>query len=141
MKPIEVGAGLVFHRGKLLITQRPSDAHLGGLWEFPGGKRHSNESFRECIIRELDEELGIDVAVHELIDSVQHRYPDKSVRIEFYRCSLTTDRPPRAIGCHDFAWIDRKELDRYEFPAADARLLENLSQRGDIWNLDQAGRS
>ena len=55
---IEVSAGLVFRNGQLLITQRHADAHLGGLWEFPGGKREPGETFEECLIRELREELG-----------------------------------------------------------------------------------
>ena len=48
---IEVSAGLIFRGGKLLITQRPQDGHLGGLWEFPGGKREPGESFEECLVR------------------------------------------------------------------------------------------
>jgi mutator protein MutT len=69
---IEVAAGLVFRAGKLLITQRPSAAHLGGLWEFPGGKREPNESFEDCLHRELKEELGIEVEVKELRRKIRH---------------------------------------------------------------------
>ena len=47
--PLEVAAGLVFRDGKLLITQRPPGSHLGGLWEFPGGKREAGESFEQCL--------------------------------------------------------------------------------------------
>ena len=63
---IEVSAGLIFRAGKLLITQRHADAHLGGLWEFPGGKRESGETFETCLARELREELGIEVEVGAL---------------------------------------------------------------------------
>src|SRR5262245_45725195 len=62
-KVIEVAAGLVFRGGKVLITQRRPDDHLGGLWEFPGGKREPNETFEQCLHRELKEELGIEVHV------------------------------------------------------------------------------
>ena len=62
---IEVAAGLVFRDGQLLITQRRMQDHLGGLWEFPGGKREVNESFEDCLRRELKEELGIEVKVKE----------------------------------------------------------------------------
>ena len=61
MPVIDVAAALVFRDGKLLITQRHADAHLGGLWEFPGGKREPNETFEACLARELREELGIEV--------------------------------------------------------------------------------
>jgi mutator protein MutT len=63
MNTVEVSAGLVFRNGKLLITQRYPNAHLGGLWEFPGGKRECDESFEACLARELREELGIEAAV------------------------------------------------------------------------------
>src|SRR3954452_11254006 len=83
---VEVAAGLVFREGKLLITQRYADAHLGGLWEFPGGKRKPTESFPECLTRELLEELGIEIEVAEMIDEIRHTYPEKTVLLRFYRC-------------------------------------------------------
>ena len=63
VKPIDVAAGLVFHQQKLLITQRLEGSHLAGLWEFPGGKRELGETFKGCLVRELREELGIEVAL------------------------------------------------------------------------------
>ena len=70
MNVIEVAAGLVFRDGKLLITQRPAGGHLAGLWEFPGGKREPDESFEDCLRRELMEELGIEVEIGEQIESI-----------------------------------------------------------------------
>ena len=131
-KAIDVSAGLIFCDGKLLITQRPPGAHLGLLWEFPGGKREPDESFEDCLRRELREELGIEVEVQQEIESLTHHYEEKSVHLKFYRCILRTGQP-RAIHCHDLAWIGRDELSRYEFPAADARLLEMLKARPEIW--------
>ena len=72
---IEVSAGLVFRSCKLLITQRHAGAHLGGLWEFPGGKREKGETFEQCLSRELREELGVEVVVGRLFDTVTHAYP------------------------------------------------------------------
>jgi 8-oxo-dGTP diphosphatase len=125
MNPIEVAAGLVFRGERLLITQRPPAAHLGGLWEFPGGKREAGESFEQCLRRELSEELGIEVQVHELVEELTHDYPDRSVHLKFYRCRWLRHEP-RAILCHDLAWIGPGQLADYAFPAADARLLEKL---------------
>ena len=122
---IEVAAGLVFRAGKLLITQRYSDAHLGGLWEFPGGKRHANETFEACLHRELMEELGIEVAVGELIESIEHSYPEKTVLLKFFRCEWLRHEP-QAFGCPAFVWITPDELANYQFPPADARLLRKL---------------
>ncbi len=129
---IEVAAGLVFRTGKLLITQRPAAAHLGGLWEFPGGKREPNETFEECLHRELKEELGIEVDVKELVETVTHDYPEKSVALNFYRCAWKANEP-RAIGCPDFRWIFPDELSNHQFPDADVKLVEMLTHRTELW--------
>ncbi|MDB6024373.1 MAG: mutT [Verrucomicrobiales bacterium] len=132
MKRVEVAAGLVFRNGLLLITQRRPEDHLGGLWEFPGGKREPNETYEECLHRELREELDIEVEVNELVESISHDYPDKSVHLKFFRCDWRKDEP-RKIHVHDFAWVNRTELSNYEFPAADAHLLTTLRERNDLW--------
>jgi mutator protein MutT len=132
MKSIEVSAGLVFRGGKLLITQRHADTHLGGLWEFPGGKREGNETFEECLMRELREELGIEVEVGELLESLTHSYPKKTVVLKFFRCRWTQNEP-RTLDCLDLKWVTASELGDYEFPAADARLLERLRGSPELW--------
>lgn len=130
---IEVSAGLVFRQGRVLIAQRHPQAHLGGLWEFPGGKRHDGESFEECLARELWEELGIEVEVGERFESVTHEYPERIVHLEFFVCRWQRHEP-RALGCPAFAWVRPAELARYEFPAADARLLEKLAATTSLWS-------
>lgn len=132
MKTIEVAAGLIFRDGKLLITQRHASAHLGGMWEFPGGKREIGETFQQCLRRELQEELGCDVEVLELVDSLTHDYPEKSVHLEFFRCRWLANEP-QAIDCAAIAWVTRDELQRYNFPAADAQLLDRLKTTDSMW--------
>ncbi len=122
---IEVSAALIFRRGKILISQRYKDAHLGGLWEFPGGKREPGETFEQCLARELQEELGVKISVGELFATVSHRYPEKAVRLKFFVCHLPGGEP-RPLGCAAIRWIGKAELDDFEFPAADARLLKKL---------------
>jgi len=129
---VEVAAGLVFRDGKLLITQRHADAHLGGLWEFPGGKREANESFEECLIRELREELGVEVSVGELVESIHHEYPGKAVYLRFFRCQWKKNEA-RALGCSAIEWVSVSELGGHDFPAADARLLERLRRDRALW--------
>ena len=133
---IDVAAGLVFHSGRLLITQRRPDDHLGGLWEFPGGKVEPGETFQHCLVRELHEELGIEVSVGSEIEEITHSYPEKTVRLKFFTCRLNSGEA-RPIHCHALAWITLEELDYYEFPAADERLLEKLRRCGDLWNSDR----
>jgi 8-oxo-dGTP diphosphatase len=125
MIAVEVAAGLVFRGGKVLITRRRPESHLGGLWEFPGGKREAGESFEQCLVRELAEELGIEVQVHELAEELTHAYAEGPVHLKFFRCRWLRHEP-RAILCQDWAWIGPEQLPDYPFPAADARLLEKL---------------
>jgi mutator protein MutT len=132
MKATEVAAGLVFRDGKLLITERHADAHLGGMWEFPGGKREPEETFEECLARELQEELGIEVIVRELVESLTHQYADRAVHLKFFRCRWL-HHEPQPLGCADFKWVTAEELKNHEFPAADARLLEMLREDASLW--------
>jgi mutator protein MutT len=129
---IEVSAGLIFRSGKLLITQRHAGAHLGGLWEFPGGKREPGETFEHCLARELHEELGIQVEVGSLFEDVTHAYPEKTVRLKFFLCGLPQGEP-QAIGCAALKWVTRDELPTHEFPAADAGLLQKLLSSEGLW--------
>ena len=124
-KSIEVSAALIFQNGRLLITQRHAKAHLGGLWEFPGGKREQNETFEQCLVRELREELGIEVEVGELFGEISHAYAEKYVHLKFFTCKLVSGEP-RALDCAAFKWVDKTELAGFEFPAADAELLDKL---------------
>ena len=131
-KVIDVAAGLVFHDRKLLITQRRPDDHLGGFWEFPGGKVEPGESFKRCLVRELREELGIEVSVDAQIEDITHSYPEKTVRICFFRCALISG-VARPIHCYALEWVTLETLGRYEFPAADAKLLERLNAEVALW--------
>ena len=135
MDIIDVAAALVFRQCKLLITQRPAGSHLAGLWEFPGGKLESNESFEQCLIRELQEELGIEVSVGQLLESVVHSYTEKTVQLKFFQCRWV-NREPRPLGCQDFRWITSGELGHYQFPAADATLLKRLQKDQALWSSE-----
>src|ERR1700744_3046691 len=106
---IEASAGVIYRDGKILITKRHDDAHLGGLWEFPGGKREPGESFEDCLHRELKEELGIEVKIGAIIETVEHDYGDKHVLIKFYHCNWTRNEP-QALEVDDFKWVAPKEL-------------------------------
>ena len=132
MRIIEVAAGLVFRDGKLLITQRPAGGHLAGLWEFPGGKREANESFEDCLHRELMEELGIEVDVGDQVESITHSYPEKTVHLRFFRCAWKRHEP-QPLGCPAFRWVTNERLGEYSFPAADSRLLGKLKTTPDLW--------
>jgi mutator protein MutT len=129
---VDVSAALIFRGGRLLITQRPAKAHLGGLWEFPGGKREPDETFEQCLVREIREELGVEISVGELFESVIHAYPEKAVHLKFFVCRLLGGEP-QPFGCEAVKWAGRSELADYEFPAADAQLLLKLQTAPELW--------
>jgi len=133
MPTIEVAAGLIFRDGRVLIAQRPAGGHLAGLWEFPGGKREPTESFEQCLVRELSEELGIEVRVREEFEAVEHVYAERTVRLRFFRCEWVRHEP-QALGCAAFRWIRVDELAHHQFPPADERLLKRLRERPDLWS-------
>jgi mutator protein MutT len=124
-KIVEVSAALIFRAGKLLITQRHAESHLGGLWEFPGGKLEPGETFEQCLVREIREELGVEISVGKLFEEVSHDYPEKSVRLKFFICKILSGEP-QPLDCAAVKWIEKSGLEAHEFPAADARLLAKL---------------
>ena len=120
---IEVAAGVVFRDGRFLITRRPESTHQGGLWEFPGGKLQPGESLRDCLRRELREELGVSVQVGEVLKIVEHSYPDRRVRLHFYRCSIPDPFIPDRLT---FRWVSPSDLSQLEFPEANSSLIQDL---------------
>lgn len=123
---IEVAAGLIIGNGKILIAQRRSNAHLGGLWEFPGGKRKPGESFETCLAREVMEELGLTIAVHDQIGSTEHRDAERLVSLRFYRCTILAGEP-RPLGCEACRWVTPAEIHAYRFPPADEPLVRQIA--------------
>jgi mutator protein MutT len=131
---VQVSAALIFRDGKLLIAQRPAKAHLGGLWEFPGGKREPNESAEQCLVREIREELGVEISVGELVETVTHAYPEKTVRLKFFLCRLVRGEP-QPVECAAVKWVSREELAAHQFPEADSELLVKLPHL-ECWAMD-----
>ncbi len=126
MDVIEVVAAVIERGGKILIARRPVGAHLAGLWEFPGGKPRPGETSEEALRREITEELGASVSVGERIEAVEWQYPDKRVRLVFFRCGIHGE--PRPLEGQELAWVTPADLPDYEFPAADTALIGRLSR-------------
>ena len=122
---IEVGAGVIWRRGRVLLCQRRADAMLGGLWEFPGGKRQPGESIEECIRRELQEECSLAVTVGDHLVDVTHTYTHLRVTLRVYHCRAGSGRV-RRLGCDDARWVRPAEIADFPLPAADVRILEAL---------------
>jgi mutator protein MutT len=121
----QVAAGLILREGRYLIARRKADTHLGGLWEFPGGKREEGESLEACLRRELREELGIDVAAPVHFRMIRHEYREKTVEMHFFRCTIIGGEA-KALECEEVRWVTPDELAEYDFPPADRPLIETL---------------
>ncbi len=123
--PIQVSAAVICCDGRYLITRRKPGTHLEGLWEFPGGKREPGETLEDCLRREVREELGAKISESVLFQSVRHDYPDKSVELHFFRCTLEPGSMQLAEGT-DLRWVPAEQLGSFAFPEADRRLVEAL---------------
>ena len=132
-RAIDVVAALLIRDGRMLITRRPASSHLGGLWEFPGGKLEPGETHSQALAREMREETGCEILPGRVYHEVTHSYPEKTVRLFFILCTLL-DGEPAPIGCDAVAWVDRKGFALHEFPAADAGLLDQLIADESLWS-------
>tara|TARA_B100001964_G_scaffold218815_2_gene260186 strand:- start:10191 stop:10580 length:390 start_codon:yes stop_codon:yes gene_type:complete len=120
-----VVAAVVERQGRFLVSQRAVGAHLGGYWEFPGGKQEPGESLADALRREMREELDVDVDVDDELDCLEHAYADRTVRLHFYRCRLKGEPRPQ-LG-QAVRWVTRRELGQLQFPPADAALIAKLT--------------
>jgi mutator protein MutT len=128
---IHVTAGLIRKNGKILITKRPKGSHLEGYWEFPGGKQERGEDLQTCLERELMEELGLKVrAAEEACLTIFHEYETKRISLHVMECTLLTDEP-KALECQEFRWVDTVELNNFQFPPPDIKVIEFLSRASD----------
>ena len=124
--PVHVVAAVVERDARYLITRRLEGTHLGGLWEFPGGKLLPGEKPEDGLRRELREELGVDAVGGDLIQTVDWTYPEKSVRLLFFRCSIAGE--PTPLQGQEIRWVAAADLPTYSFPEADATLITRLSR-------------
>ena len=113
--------------GRILIAKRPEGRSLAGLWEFPGGKVKAGESPEHALIRELTEELGIDIEAHDLspLTFASHRYPDFHLLMPLFLCRRWRGLVTPLEG-QELAWVKVADLDVYAMPSADQPLKVTL---------------
>jgi len=123
---IIVGAAVTTNRkGEVLIARRKQGDMLGGLWEFPGGKQEPGETIQECIVRELNEELGIKTVAEEHLITVKHAYSHFVMTMHVY-CTKIVSGHPRAIHCADYAWAEVPNLGKFAWSKADLQVVDKL---------------
>jgi len=124
----DVTAAVIQNKKKILITQRPEKGLLGGLWEFPGGKKEPRESLEQCLKREIQEELNIEIKVGERFIQVHHAYTHFRITLHCFFCRKLKGRIT-PIGVKDYHWVYPDELDRFPFPRADQKVIEYLKKQ------------
>ena len=128
MKIVLVAAlALVDKDGRVLLSQRPEGKQLAGLWEFPGGKVEAGERPEAALIRELKEELGIDVAESCLapLTFASHAYEEFHLLMPLYVCRRWQGQVTGAEG-QELAWVRPLKLRDYPMPPADVPLIPHL---------------
>jgi len=124
---IRVTAGIIMDNGKVLITRRAPKENFAGGWEFPGGKVEINETPRECLVRELKEELNIDVSVGEFCTEVYHDYSNISIKLMAYYCTITHGEIQTSV--HDkYKWVKIKDLLKYDLLPADIPIAKKIME-------------
>ncbi len=122
----QIAAGVVWKDGKILITQRKPDGLLGGLWEFPGGKRKLGETLLQTCRREVREETGVTVRVGSLAQKIRHGYSHFSITLSVFHCYYEKGIP-RALGCQKIKWVHPGQLAQYPFPKANQKIVPLLA--------------
>lgn len=123
---IEVTAAVIFQDGRVLITRRPSKGLLGGLWEFPGGKREDGESLAACLQRELREELAIETSVGEEFGEYKHAYTHFRVRLFAFYCTITQGQP-QLLHASELMWVAPQDLGGFPMGKIDRQIARRLA--------------
>ena len=124
-RPIRVTAAIIRRPGEILIARRPADDHLGGLWEFPGGKIEEGESPEECLARELQEEFEVDATIGAFITSSRFVYSKGEIELLAYEVELAPGE--WTLNSHDeVRWVPIAELLAQDLAPADIPIAEAL---------------
>lgn len=123
-----IGVGVIWNtQGQILIDRRRPEGLLGGLWEFPGGKIETGETVEECIKREIQEELGIEIEVGSHLITIDHTYTHLRVTLTVHHCHHPTGCP-MPIECDEFRWVTLDEIDQFPFPKGNVQIIDALRQ-------------
>jgi A/G-specific adenine glycosylase len=124
--PYQVVAAVIREGDKVLIDKRRSGSLLGGMWEFPGGKVEKGESLADAIVREISEELGIEITAGKELNAYEHAYTHFSVTVHAIVCEIIKGKP-KALEADEIAWVQIDRLD--DFPMGKVDRLISLDLR------------
>lgn len=123
MKSIHVAVGVIRRHDQIFISKRLDHLHQGGRWEFPGGKVEAGETVQQALSRELQEEVGLTVRTATPLLVLEYDYPEKRVVLDVW---LVDNPEGEGVGLEgqQVAWVPRAELARYQFPDANAPIVQ-----------------
>ncbi len=126
MKRVHVAVGVIINsNNKILIAKRPEHLHQGGKWEFPGGKVEKGETTEQALIRELKEEVNLDVLDTEPMMTLSFDYPDKHVFLDVHTV-LNFNGHAQGLEGQQIRWVAQSQIIDYEFPEANSPIVETL---------------
>jgi 8-oxo-dGTP diphosphatase len=126
---VAVAVAVVLEQGRVLLAHRFAEAHLPDLWEFPGGKIDSGETPEACAVREVAEELGIQIEILAPLLRRPYDYADRKVDLWFFVARRVAGNP-RAIGCRQWRWVRPDQIGSYQLPDASEPVTEALRDGG-----------
>lgn len=124
MKIIKVAAAAIIQNNKVLVTKRLG-GEFDGMWEVPGGKIETDETAQQTVVREIREELEVEVTVKELCISIKYEYPNFLLKMEVYYAAIVDGE----IKLHDhsaYLWADKKTLSQLLWIHADIEVAQAL---------------
>ncbi len=123
-----IGVAVIWNDdGEILIDRRRQEGLLGGLWEFPGGKVEPDETIQGCIEREIQEELGIKIAVGDRLIVVDHAYSHFRVTLNVHHCRYLSGTP-QPLECEEVRWVSPTDLHAYPFPKANIQIIQAIEE-------------
>lgn len=125
IKKVDVVAAVIRENGKILIAQRPNESHLGGQWEFPGGKIETGETQHEALIREIKEELTVDIKPVKLLGEAEHTYPERHVHLFFYDAEIVSGQI-KAVEHQDIRWVKPETMLNYDLAKGDIGFIKEF---------------
>ena len=120
-----VAAALFDEQGRVLIAERPAGKHMAGWWEFPGGKVAAGESDAAALVRELNEELGVESNALDEIMTLTHEYPDRIVDLVLWQAEITLGEP-QSLDAQRLKWVEPGALGAEKMLPADAPFIAAL---------------
>lgn len=123
-----IGVAVIWNKHRqILIDRRRPEGMLGGMWEFPGGKIEPGETTKECIKREIQEELGINIEVGEHLITIDHTYTHLRVTLTVHHCRHLTGSP-LPLECDEIRWVTLDEIEEFVFPQANSQIIAALRE-------------